>query len=270
MRKRVRLYVYSLRLYNATKSIADATFTGLWLSLLQRSDLVDISTIYYTSNNEYGDNDYTSCDYNRSGLFDWEDHIIREFFPLPPSSLVVVGAGGGREVLALMQKGYSVIGWECVRELVTVARCTLAAEGFPETVYHANPDQCPSCKENFAGGIVGWGTYMLIRGKEHRIGLLMQLAAQMSAGAPLLLSFYLRDETEKRFKFATTIAGFVHFFTGGELPELGDYLATDFVHFFTRNELQLELAIAGFDLIYFSENPYGHAVARLRTIDKTE
>ena len=45
-----------------------------------------------------------------------------------------------------------------------------------------------------------------------------------------------------------------------ESVELGDDLDPTFVHRFTQAEIADEMKMGGFELVYFREQPYGHAV----------
>ncbi|NJO96415.1 MAG: hypothetical protein HC764_10650 [Pleurocapsa sp. CRU_1_2] len=47
---------------------------------------------------------------------------------------------------------------------------------------------------------------------------------------------------------------------GGELIEPGDTLVPDYVHYFTKDEIEREFKEAGFELIMYSNDEYGHAV----------
>ena len=46
------------------------------------------------------------------GLFPWEDAWFQMALPQPPATILVPGAGGGREVLALRERGYTVFGFD--------------------------------------------------------------------------------------------------------------------------------------------------------------
>ena len=48
----------------------------------------------------------------RAYLFPWEEEAIQRFFPKPPAHVLVGGAGGGREALALVERGYRVTAFE--------------------------------------------------------------------------------------------------------------------------------------------------------------
>ena len=46
------------------------------------------------------------------GLFDFEERALTEHFPAPPARLLVIGCGGGRELVALAERGFTVVGVE--------------------------------------------------------------------------------------------------------------------------------------------------------------
>ena len=51
--------------------------------------------------------------------------------------------------------------------------------------------------------------------------------------------------------------------------QVGDSLEPNFVHRFTRDEIASELAEGGFELKSFGVTPYGHALARAKSLDRT-
>jgi hypothetical protein len=66
----------------------------------------------------------------QKGLFPFEEAALKAFFPPPPARLLVPGAGGGREVLALSQRGYLVDAFDPVADLVEAAtRLTACCPG---------------------------------------------------------------------------------------------------------------------------------------------
>jgi hypothetical protein len=48
----------------------------------------------------------------RAYLFPWEEQVIDRFFPSSPARILVDGAGGGREVFALAERGYEVVAFQ--------------------------------------------------------------------------------------------------------------------------------------------------------------
>src|SRR5215208_5585757 len=71
-------------------------FVGFWLGVLDRRTLHAIDDLAYQRRKSK----YQNPEYNRRGLFEWEREAIESYFP-DRGRLTVIGAGGGREVLAL-------------------------------------------------------------------------------------------------------------------------------------------------------------------------
>lgn len=235
--------------------LARAVTAGVWLGLLERDQLLAVGDAFYASHPRYADDAYT-----RSGLQPWERAAVRQHFP-ERGRLLLVGAGAGREVLALAGLGYEVVGYECNRALVAQGARHLGADVHARLAW-APPDTCPPAGGTFDGLIVGWGAYMLVYGRARRVALLRAMRAQATPGAPLLLSFFVRDAASRRYPVIRAIANALRRVRGRELVETGDDLEPEYVHAFTRDELHAELAEAGFELRAFSDMPYGHAVAR--------
>jgi hypothetical protein len=262
-RQTVRIYGASYKLLGWTRHMMLSAFSGLrscwagfWLGILDRATLSAVAAAYYSEHPRYLDGDY-----NRSGLWRWEQQALADYFPAN-ARLLLIAAGGGREVLALTRLGHDVMAVECNPDLVRVANALLAEEGLAATVYHAPPDTCPSTSIVFGGLIVGWGAYMLVQGRANRIALLESMRSQVQPGAPLLVSFFSRSAHEKRFHLTAAIANALRRIRGRDLLEVGDDLEPECVHYFTRDELSHELHDAGFTLESYREQPYAHAVAR--------
>lgn len=257
----VRLYYTTYKLLPSTRKllsafylILTACFSGIWLGLLRRETLLEIDNVYYSSTKKYRDGQY-----NKRGLWAWEKAMIARYFH-NGKRLLLVGAGGGREVLALTRLGFEVHGFECNAELVCVANTLLEEEGLPPSVQFVPPDTCPVGPATYDGLIVGWGAYMLIQGRAKRIALLQSMRSHVRPGTPLLLSFFFRSLTAKRFLVTTAIGNMLRRLLRREEIELGDALEPEYVHYSTREEIAGELREGGFALEHYSEDPYGHAI----------
>lgn len=201
---------------------------------------------------------YGGDDHNSSGLFPWEEEALAGHFGGRRRALLV-GAGGGREVLALSRRGMRVDGYECNPTLVASAARILAAEACECTVRPIARDQAPAGGGPYDAAIVGWSAYTLIEGRRRRIALLRGMRARMERGAPLLLSFFTRGGDEHAVRRVAAIANRVRARLGREPVETGDALAPNFIHMFTRQEVEDELAAAGFRLERFQ--PQGPGLA---------
>ena len=135
----------------------------------------------------------------RTSLFPWEEEVIRDFFPNPPAHILVGGAGGGREGIALIELGYSVTAFEPSAELAdTLAARAREVEGL--TVYRARYEDLPQLEETSGPGIVGldalpqidaviagWGSFSHLRTAERRVAVLESLAR--ATEGPIVVSF---------------------------------------------------------------------------------
>jgi 2-polyprenyl-3-methyl-5-hydroxy-6-metoxy-1,4-benzoquinol methylase len=266
----VRIYFLTRRWFERTLAMARACFIGLWLGILPTGSLHVIDEEYYSRSKRghagrtrvsvrSGEPNYHSDEYNRRGLWDWERRVLTDYFA-ECKRLLVIGAGGGREVLALLQLGYHVDGFESHPDLVAVANDLLRAEGYDSVVRLAPRDEAPTTGAKYDGIIVGWGMYMLVQGRERRISLLRQLRAQTRPGCPVLVSFYYRTTTPKAYMVATHVANKIRRVLRRPPAEVGDWLQPEYVHFFTQEEVTSELSEGGFNAIHYNTTGYGHVI----------
>jgi hypothetical protein len=239
--------------------LLDACSAGLWLGVLRREDQHAVGQFCY---------DYVAMyvteDYNRRGLNNWEERALRDFFQ-GGQSILVAGAGGGREILALRRLGYEAVGFECHPGLVKFANDLIRKDGVGGWVSQSLPDECPQSGEVYDAVVVGWGVYTLIQGRRQRVEFLRGLRAQTRDGSPLLVSFYHRAAGSRRGKIVKAVGDALRRVRGRGRLEAGDDLdpstVPNFVHYFTRDEITSELREGGFELVFFSTEGYGHAVA---------
>ena len=257
-RPTIKIYLLSFkilhRVFEKLYSIIFSCFTGLWLGLLKREDFYLVDEIYYNNSKMYYKEEY-----NRRGLWNWEKEVIDKYF-YECGKLLLVGAGGGREFLALHKMGYDIDGFECNPKLVEYANMLLGKEGIVPNVQISPRDVCQYGMKVYDGIILGWGMYMLIQEKEQRIALLRNLRNQLKEDSPALLSFFCRSDAERRFKVVSRVGNTIRWLLRRNFLVVGDYLAPNYVHYFTREEIASEMQAAGFQLVLYSTNGYGHAV----------
>lgn len=257
----VRCYLFGESVLRRTALAIHATWSGAWLGVFERGELHEIDEAYYAQRPSY-----RSTEHNQRGLFDWEVHALASHFPAT-GVLRLVGAGGGREVLALLERGFAVEPFECNPALLESANLLLAAAGTGTRVSPVARDRAPEVSTACDGIIVGWSAYMLIGGRSQRIAFLHALRQSVAPGTPLLLSFFTREDAERRLRLVANVANAIRTLRRRAPVELGDDLATIFVHRFTEHEIRDELADAGFRLAAYraeGAGPYdsGFAVAR--------
>ena len=242
----------------------NATFDGVWLGLLSREAWARFDDACYETRREFiGKRGlrYDEDEWNLRGLHDWEAAAIEQHFPAG-SRVIVTGAGGGREVLPLLERGFDAIGYEPNPTLVTAGSDLLERRGYPGRLLISGRDGFPVA-EQFGAVLVGWGSYTLIAGRQHRIEFLRGARACLRDGAPIMLSFFeLSSARAAYLARVAKVANAVRRLRRMEPVEFGDALRPNRVHYFTRDEVASELDAAGFQMTEYESAPYPHAIAR--------
>ena len=255
-----RLYLRQLTARAKTRALVEAASDGVWLGLLDRRALAAVDEAYYESARETVADDkarYHDRAHITQGLHPWERAMAARF---PPGARVVVtSAGAGREVFALTELGFDVVGFEPNPQLLEAGRRVLPD---PSALRPSRRDEFPAAAPPADVVVIGWGSYMLVRGKAARTALLRGATAAIPVGGLVLVSFFVRPPV-RYFSVAHIVARLVHRLTRrrrGEAPELGDALSPNYVHYFTRDEIVGEAADVGLHLVEYHSQPYGHAL----------
>jgi hypothetical protein len=254
-------YARTLRLVDAVASGLYALHGAIWLGFMARAELNQVTGRDYSA----GSNQASERDelYNRSGLNAWEDAALADYFAAC-GSVLVAGAGGGREVISLAREKLRVDGFECNPMLVDLAAKMLRDEPSCAAVLLSETDAVPSRLGVYDGAIVGFGVYSHIQGRTNRVRFLGEMSNHLTPGAPLLVSFAIRGES-RRDRSAAAIARTIQRLRGIDSDiEIGDTLAEVFNHRFTQDEIIGELREGGFDLLSFRPYPFPHAIVGRR------
>ena len=221
-----------------------ATGSGLWLGLLDGDALAAVDEAMYAGGGYLGD------EHNLRGLFPWEETALDEWFA-GRRRLLLVGAGGGRELVALAARGLSVDAYECNPALVAAGNDLLERRGVDARIALLPRDEAPGGGGPYDGGLVGWSAYMLMPGRERRIRFLRGMHDRLQPGAPLLLSFWTRMEGAPRPPRVVRVANTVRRMLGRPRVDLGDDLAPNYLHSFTEAEVRAEMTEGGFQMMRF-------------------
>jgi len=222
---------------------ARAVMNGFWLGALSDEQLRALDERYYAR-----EAIYRTSEWNEQGLFDWEEKLVRAHFP-QDGTLVVLGSGGGREVLALRRDGYDAVGYEAHPELAAFADEFMTAHGHPSQSHHVARDAFPDDVGACSGVIVGWAAYSLIHGRDRRIALLRSARAHLPRGGSVLVSFFEKRRGDREARFTRTLANGLRRLRGAAPIELGDTLRPNLIHVFNPAELADEASAAGFDIV---------------------
>lgn len=252
--RRIDIYLRTARTFGRVVRLAKGVLDGFWLGVLGDAQLDAVDAHYYGKQPEYLDAGYTG-----SGLRPFEERAVDQYFG-NCRTVVVTGAGGGREVLALLRRGIDAVGYECNAAFVAHGRDLLAGEGHPDRIRTCSRDLWPPAAGPCDGVVVGWGSYMLIRSRSRRVAFLRAARSQLPDGAPIMLSFFARTSDSMYLRSVRAVGTPLRRLRRHPPLELGDALAPNFVHYFDRNEISRELEAAGFELVHYGTTDYGVAV----------
>lgn len=240
-----------MRLFQFCRGVVD----GIWLGLATRELVHQTDYYFYRSQGQYVSDEYTL-----SGLFDWESRVVQDHFP-DCREVVVTGAGGGREVLALAREGRRVTGFDPNEDMVTFGRKLIG--GRDDVSLHLSPrDGWPELPTVFDGAVIGWSSYSHIFGRDRRIDFLRETRRHLYAGAPLIVSVYERPATKNLYhRVVHRISRPLRSLRKAEPAQLGDGFSPMYNHCFSRGELADELSEAGFTMTDWWSRPFPHAVA---------
>lgn len=139
-------------------------------------------------------------------LNEWENAWISSDLPTPPATVLVGGAGKGREVRALHERGYRVVAFEPVQDFVRQApslKDVIFLKGSYEDL--AEPDTgeaerfCRAVESHapYDAVLLGWGSFSHVPTATLRSALLKKLR-QLCPSGPVLASFWMDQEGANR------------------------------------------------------------------------
>ena len=191
----------------------------------------------------------------RQGLFNWEQEMIALAFPKAPGTVLIGGAGGGREAFALAALGYAVVAFDPSAGLAR----SMAREGhangrvdalmgryedLPRLVRVRDGTQVDlRALAPFDAAMFGWTSYSHMRTSDARIAAL-RIVGQLTKG-PVVISFFLaRQGPPRQPGRARRVARALGFRPTGDAftPYIGFY------HHSTAAEIEDEARRAGLDL----------------------
>jgi hypothetical protein len=230
---------------------------------------------------------YRAAKHQQQGFWPFEARMVADHIPPPPARLLLHGAGGGRELRALLALGYEVDAYEPVAELVAAANAGLAGSA---PVQQATVQQWsleatvqqrllrPS--GHYDAVITGWGMWTHVLQQADRLAALRAFLTVCPKG-PVLLSFWragsLADHQER-----PQVVGPLHPLAQSRLQRISRQWLRQkvlrleplergtswrqglYVHLVSDAELHEEAALAGYTVQFLESDRrrYGHAMLR--------
>ncbi len=205
-----------------------------------------------------------------AGLMDWEEDLVTRFVN-PQDLVLLVGSGPGRDLVALVGKGYRVTGVEPARRAIATARRHLERrgvsadidiiEGFFEDV---------ELSKHFDVIIFSYCCYSFIPESGRRIAALRKAGAHLTDGGRILISYLAQQAGHPVWiqfaRMAATLSG------SDWHPERGDVLQSldaaqplfHYEHPFQPGEIDAEVLAAGLRVVYQRDIPDNPVVVLMR------
>jgi SAM-dependent methyltransferase len=190
-----------------------------------------------------------SSDDEDGGLETWErrlyDRVLR-----PSDRVLLAGCGTGRDLVALVERGWDVTGLDHSSEIVGLAREALARRGLTARVIDSFIEAA-ELDARYDVVVLSGGTYSYVQGSARRVAMLGRLANHLSPGGRFVLTY---GSATPRSPLAAWLTGAVaRAARAGWRPERGDSFTHSYLvprclkyeHLFAPGEVARECAGAG-------------------------
>jgi hypothetical protein len=205
------------------------------------------------------------------GLMPWERTVL-EHPAIPRGGRVLLaGAGGGRELQALADRGFSIFAFEPTEVLLRGAKvvaakardaaCVKASfQDLVTAVHGVGPLATISQPIDLV--YFGWGSFTHVTETEEQLATL-RAVKQLAPRAPLVVSFWLRwppiDSQSERFR--KRLRAMLAVATAAKTPPgLTFHTRSGFGYRFERSEFEALAERAGYRVLTFLDDEFPHAV----------
>jgi len=195
------------------------------------------------------------------GLKPWEIDLA-DRLAKPGASVLIVGCGSGREILAYLERGCRVTGIDPAPRVLDVARKVVAEHGFSAEIIEGFIDEA-TLPGRYDVVLFGWGCYAQIPVASRRSRTLQRLAAQLNEGGQIAIAYDVRLRPRAIVVAAARVAGAL---AGSDWRvEPGDKLEWrqfgagvpffGYEHSFLPEEIEREAAAAGLTITFRRDPP---------------
>jgi 2-polyprenyl-3-methyl-5-hydroxy-6-metoxy-1,4-benzoquinol methylase len=223
--------------------LAGRGLSALAVGTLQRTDLEYMSSAAWE---QFGSDGEVAA----AGLMGWERTVFEEFLK-PADRILIVGAGSGRDLLALRKAGHDVVGVEPSSVPVERAKRLLRDHGFSVDIVPTRFGRA-ELPGTFDVIVFSWLCYSYILGSAERRATLAKARAHLNPNGRIVISYIEVDAPQASRGVA--VARFSSRLTGADWrPEPNDSFAAvvgreplyAYQHSFAPGELQEEALAAG-------------------------
>ena len=199
-----------------------------------------------------------------AGLFPWEQDFCLPFLK-PGDRILVVGCGSGRDLLALLERGYRASGLDPVPQCLAVAGRRLAERGLRAELIAA-PIETARLEPRFDVFLFSWFCYSYIPERARRVSVLAKVRALLPPDGRVLIS-YIRAEPAPRRSLWRLARGTAWATRSDWRPEYGDVFVArhdnrclHYEHRFQPAEIESEATAAGLTVAFHDHAGDGNLV----------
>ena len=253
-------------------SLRDGVRDELLLAWIRQEDRAGLTAAVYAEQPTYLPGGHRF----QSGLFPWE----RRAFDLPifpRGGRVLVGAAGaGRELVALQERGFSVVAFDpcapfadAARSVADPARSTVIHAAYADLVDAAEGRGGPLAEAiagpPFDAVVLGWGSLSHVLPSSARASLLRAVHT-LAPGAPVLTSFAIEVDSsappDSKGRVRDALRRVFSALHAPGVSETGDhfFLNGGFFAYLGHDEIVRLAWAAGYEVAHYEDSSYPHAI----------
>lgn len=203
--------------------------------------------------------------------FSWEDEFFRNHIR-PGDSILVAGAGTGRDVIPLLEAGHEVVALDITPQALEVLAERARKGGFRVVTMKVSIAEASLPPRAYDVILFSWFCFGYLRGAEDRGRALAGSEAALRPGGRILISYPTRRDTDPSSAPPSGLARRAARLLGGVEPERGDQFvvsgtarepAVFFSHAFTPEEVEADADRAGLAVVFHAQPTGGTGVAAL-------
>lgn len=201
--------------------------------------------------------------------FAWEADLFARHIR-PGDSILVVGAGSGRDVLPLLAAGHAVTALDIAPEALRALSERARSRGFTVATIHASIVDAELPREAFDVVLLSWFCFSYLHGSAERRAALARSRSTLRPAGRILLSYPFRGDSRPPVATAPWIARVIARVLGGMETEPGDDCIVSgtplrpgvfFTHPFRPRDLEDEVKSFGFPVAFHDQ--FGNGVGVL-------
>lgn len=225
---------------------------SLAVAVMRPNDLIEFGRRTYAQKSNVAG--WASDDVIRSGLSPDEEALLKKL-PLRKGHLLLLGVGGGREVIPLARLGFAVTGLDFIAEMVEKAKDNARRNGVTMDGLVQELSQLDLTRKTYDIVWLSAAMYSCIPTRKRRTAMLRKIHESLKPGGFFVCQFHWDERAGQNYSAELLRKAFAFLTLGNFRYEAGDglWFHSEFIHAFgSAEKLQYEFTEAGFAIIDFS------------------